>query len=293
MLPAAEAIVDYFAARFLVHQTSVAPNPAKTRQAYGRNRAGTRFYRAGVQMLRSFEQTILKLRADTALHGQLKVGMGPALSRRMLSRAIPSFQDLYPDVRLILVSINDPAQIADEGTDVFIRPRSLRQRGGEHKLPQALIVRKLAESPMISCASPEYLKGAGVPRSPADLVQHACAALLTLERDVQDEWRFAKRNRREIIRFIPKLVADGEALREIALAGCGIVRNLACNIEDEMRSGALVRVLPDWMPRGLADRCDVSKIEIDPAARQCLCAPFSSSGSAAPTITRSDLSRLC
>jgi DNA-binding transcriptional LysR family regulator len=164
----------------------------------------------------------------------------------MLSRAIPSFRGLYPELRLILVSINDPAQIADEGTDVFIRPRSLRQRGGEHKPPQALIVRKLAESPMVTCASPEYLKRVGVPRTPADLAQHTCAALLTLERDVQDEWRFAKRDKRETIRFTPKLIADGETLREIALAGCGIARNLACNIEDEMRSGALVRVLPDW-----------------------------------------------
>jgi DNA-binding transcriptional LysR family regulator len=207
---------------------------------------GARFYRDGAQLLRKFEETILKFRADTALQGQIKVGMGPALSRRMLSRTIPSFQDLYPEVRLILVSINDPSQIADEGTDVFIRPRSLRQRGGEHKAPQAVIVRKLATSPMVTCASPDYLKRVGVPRTPADLTQHACVALLTLERDVQDEWRFAKRDKRETIRFTPKLIADGEALREIALAGCGIARNLACNIEDEMRSGALVQVLPDW-----------------------------------------------
>src|SRR5262245_7013374 len=207
---------------------------------------GTRFYRDAAQMLRNFEQTIHKFRANMALHGQLKVGMGPALSRRMLLRAISSFQDFHPEVRLILVSVSDPAQIGDEGIDVFIRPRSLRQRGGEHRQPQGLVVRKLMQSPMVTCASPEYLKRAGFPRVPADLTQHCCAALLTFERDVQDEWQFVKPDRRETIGFTPKLIADGEALREAALAGCVIIRNLSCNMEDEMRSGALLRVLPDW-----------------------------------------------
>jgi LysR family transcriptional regulator for bpeEF and oprC len=207
---------------------------------------GARFYRDGAQVLRRFEETINRFRADTALHGQLKVGMGPALARRMLLRAIPSFQKLYPEVRLILFSINDPAEIRDEGLDVFIRPRSLRQRGGEHKQQQGLIVRKLMQSPMVTCASPEYLKRAGIPRTPADLAQHVCTALMTLERDVQDEWQFVKPNKREKIKFTPKLIADGEALREAALAGCGIIRVLACNVDDELRSGALLQLLPDW-----------------------------------------------
>jgi DNA-binding transcriptional LysR family regulator len=207
---------------------------------------GARFYRDGAQMLRTFEDTINKFRADTALHGPLKVGMGPALSRPMMLRAIPSFQKLHPGVRLILISVNDPAQIGDEGIDVFIRPRSLRQRGGEHKQQQGLIVRKLTYSPMVTAASTAYLKRAGVPRTPADLAQHACTALLTLERDVQDEWQFVKPNKREKIKFTPKLIADGEALREAALAGCGIIRVLACGIADELQSGALVHLLPDW-----------------------------------------------
>src|SRR5262249_40932865 len=219
---------------------------ARSTRALKLTTEGARFYRDGAQVLRKFEDTINRFRADKALEGQLKVGMGPALGRRMLLRAIPSFQKLHPDVRLVLVSINDPAQIADEGVDVFIRPRSMRQRGGEHKQPQGLIVRKLVQSPIVICASPDYLKRAGVPRAPAELARHACTALLTLERDVQDEWQFVRSNRHEKVRFAAKLIADGEALREAGLAGCGIIRALACHVEDDMRSGALVRVLSDW-----------------------------------------------
>jgi LysR family transcriptional regulator for bpeEF and oprC len=166
-------------------------------------------------------------------------------------RAIPSFQHRHPEVRLILLSVNDPAEIGDEGIDVLIRPRSARQRRGEHKPPQGLVMRKLLQSPIVVCASPEYLKRAGIPRTPSDLAEHACLAVLTLERDVQDEWNFAKSDTREKIKFAPTLTAHGDELREAGLAGCGIIRLLACSVEDEVRSGALVRVLPDWECGGL------------------------------------------
>ncbi|HXO69722.1 MAG TPA: LysR family transcriptional regulator [Bradyrhizobium sp.] len=207
---------------------------------------GKRFYREGGRMLRSFDETLGRFQADTAMQRHLKVGMGPALSRRMMLRAIPSFQDRHPQVRLILLSINDRAEIGDEGIDVLIRPRSTRQRGAEHKQSQGLVVRKLLQSPIMVCASPDYLKRQGTPRAPADLARHACLALLTLERDVQDEWKFARSGALEKIKFTPTLTANGEELREAALAGCGIVRLLACHVEDEIRSGALVPVLPAW-----------------------------------------------
>jgi DNA-binding transcriptional LysR family regulator len=207
---------------------------------------GARFYRDAGQMLKNFEETIGRFRADTGLTRQLKVGMGPALSRRMLLRAIPPFQQHHPEIHFILLSINDRAEIGDEGIDVLLRPRSTRQSGVEHRQPQGLVVRRLAQSPAVICASPEYLKRTSTPRTPADLAQHTCLALLTLERDVHDEWQFAKRGARERIKFTSRLTAHGDDLREAALAGCGLVRLLACHVEDELRSGALVQVLPDW-----------------------------------------------
>jgi len=219
---------------------------ARSTRALKLTSEGRRLYRDGARMLRTVDETIQKFRADTALQGQLKVGMGPALSRRMLLRAIPSFQARYPEVRLILLGINNPGEVADEGIDLLIRPRSTRQRGTEHRLQQGVVVRKLIDSPILICASPRYLKRAGVPRVPADLATHACLALLTMERDVQDEWQFAKGDRRERIKFAPSLTAYGEELREAALAACGIVRLLECHVEDELRSGALVKLLPDW-----------------------------------------------
>jgi DNA-binding transcriptional LysR family regulator len=207
---------------------------------------GARFNPHAAQMLQAFDETIRGFQADTRATRQLRIGMGPALSRRMLLRAIPGFQERHPEIQLVLLSINDRAEIGDEGVDILIRPRSTRQSGVEHRQPQGLVVRRLAQSPTVLCASPHYLKRAGTPRLPSDLARHACLALLTLERDVHDEWQFVRRSSREKIRFASKLTAHGDELREAALAGCGIVRLLACHVEDELRSGALAQVLPDW-----------------------------------------------
>jgi LysR family transcriptional regulator for bpeEF and oprC len=219
---------------------------ARSTRAMKLTSEGRRFYRDGEQMLRTFGETIGKFQADTRLHGQLKVGMGPALSRRMLLRALPSFQSRFPEIRLILLGINDPAEIGHEGIDVLIRPRSTRQRGSAHRPQQGIVVRTLLQSPILICASPDYLARSGTPRAPVDLTSHTCLALLTMERDVQDEWQFANGNRRARVAFVPRLTAYGEELREAALLGCGIVRLLECHLEDELRSGALVRLLPDW-----------------------------------------------
>ena len=52
---------------------------------------GRGFHRDAVRMLRTFDETISKFKVEETLRGQLRVGIGPALGRRMLIRTIPSF----------------------------------------------------------------------------------------------------------------------------------------------------------------------------------------------------------
>src|SRR5689334_12720520 len=99
---------------------------------------GARFYRHAAQMLKAFDETIRGFQADMRVTRQLRIGMGPALSRRMLLRGISGFQELHPEIQLVLLSINDRAEIGDEGVDILIRPRSTRQSGVEHRQPQGL-----------------------------------------------------------------------------------------------------------------------------------------------------------
>ena len=164
-------------------------------------------------------------------------------------QVIPEFQNKYPQLEIIMHSITEVSDLSAKGLDVVVRIRSLRQRGGTRLEPQGLVARKLAQSRFVVCASPEYLKRAGTPRTPTDLLRHSCIAIVTTDHDVQAEWQFVKNGRRQNIKFVPKLLVQGsDGYREAGAAGCGIIRLLACHIEDELQRGALVPLLADWQP---------------------------------------------
>jgi DNA-binding transcriptional LysR family regulator len=225
---------------------------ARSTRALKLTAEGERYYRDSLQILQKFEEARQQFRTRPAAPtGQLKIGMALGLPRRILLRAIPDFQKQYPKIEIVLLSIDTVAEIREKGVDIFIRPRSLRQRGGQHPATQGLVMRKLVQSHFVLCASPRYIELHGAPKTPADLVRHACVIHVTLERDIQNEWSFARAEVRRKVKFVPSLFVQGvDTLREAGLAGCGIVRANEYIVDDELRSGELVPVLSGWESLG-------------------------------------------
>jgi DNA-binding transcriptional LysR family regulator len=221
---------------------------ARSTRAVKLTMEGARFYRDCVEVLKQFEIATQRFRRDDAApSGRLNVGMSTGLPRRMLLRAMPGFQKLYPQIEIVLVSVHDAIEIGEKGIDVVLRPRGLRRRGGRHPDRQGLVVRKLCQSRFVLCASTDYLRRVGIPRTLSDLDRHECVASMSFEGDVQNEWHLVRGGVRQNVRFHPKLVAQaGDTLREAGLAGCGIIRANASLIEDELRSRTLVPVLSEW-----------------------------------------------
>jgi LysR family transcriptional regulator, regulator for bpeEF and oprC len=209
---------------------------------------GASFYRDCVKVLKAFEEATSRVRAGrTTPRGRLTVGMAPGLAQRLLLRAIPAFQQRYPEIDIVLPIISDNDQVGDTGIDVIVRGHLSRKRGTERQAPQGLVARKLVQSRYVVCASPEYLKRAGVPRTPADLLSHSCVVILTLAGDVRNEWHFVKSQVRQKVKVVPRVLVQGtEPIREAGVAGCGIIRLTADIVEYELQSGALVPVLADW-----------------------------------------------
>jgi LysR family transcriptional regulator for bpeEF and oprC len=214
---------------------------------------GGRFYRDCIEILQRFAEATQGFRSgQAAAHGPLKIGMAPGVRRRLVLRAIPRFRQQYPKVQIDLVNVDDTAEIGDKGIDILLRVRSVRQRGGARPEPPGLVARKLFQSRYVVCASSGYLNRFAAPRKPHDLLQHVCVAHVSLEHDFADEWRFVKGDERHKIRFGPQLRIQGvDAVCEAGLSACGIVRVLAANIEDELRSRALIPVLSDWECTGV------------------------------------------
>jgi DNA-binding transcriptional LysR family regulator len=102
-------------------------------------------------------------------NGELKVTTTPGLGVHWLTPRLGEFIDLYPDIRITLLTTEEELDLAMREADVAIR---LRQ-----PIQPDLIQRKLFSLHFHACASPEYLKRFGTPRSVDELDKHRCVIL--------------------------------------------------------------------------------------------------------------------
>jgi DNA-binding transcriptional LysR family regulator len=181
-----------------------------------------------------------------APRGLLRLTAPVALGRQRIAPALPEFLRAYPEIRLEL-DLNDRlVNLAQEGFDLAIRHA--------RAVPETYIAQVLCESRSLLLASPDYLRRHGAPQTPADLARHDC--LLYLRDGSGQSWSFerdAVRKRAEQVSVPiagPFKANNSEVLREAIRAGLGIGLLPDFSSEHELRSGALVEVLPDWRPVG-------------------------------------------
>ncbi len=97
-------------------------------------------------------------------HGELKVTTTVGLGVNWLTPRLGEFLDLYPDIRLTLITTDEELDLAMREADVAIRLRQPTQPD--------LIQRKLFSVHFHAYASPEYLKRFGTPLKYEDLDKH-------------------------------------------------------------------------------------------------------------------------
>jgi DNA-binding transcriptional LysR family regulator len=146
---------------------------------------------------------------------------------------VPEFRRLFPQISLELDTDDLPIDLLERRTDIAIRIGALRD--------STLHARPLGTHRLRVLASPAYLETHGKPRKVDDLAGHALLGFTQPEslnrwplRGVHgDEWAIA-----------PALMASsGETLRQLALAGVGIVCLSDFMTGADRASGALVQVL--------------------------------------------------
>lgn len=175
----------------------------------------------------------------TEVSGTLRVTIPASFGRQYISPLLPEFLALHPRVKLS-VNLND--QILDlvgSGFDLGIRVGALGDSG--------LVARQLATNRRVLCASPDYLRRHGVPRTPADLATHDCL-LLVGSQGRQDVWRFTDRKGREVAQRVQGRFESnqGELLRDAVVAGLGIALHSVWHVHEELRAGRLQVLLPDY-----------------------------------------------
>jgi len=182
-------------------------------------------------------------RAGTVPIGTLNVTAPKSFGSLHLADAIIAFAKSEPRIRVAL-TLDDftfrPHDFVEGGQDVAIRTSEIRN--------SSVIVKRIGTFRSVLCAAPDYLEQHGHPKEPGELARHACLAHLNLTSDDR-HWRL--KGPRGVISVKvegPFLSNSALVLRRAALAGQGIAMLPQYCIGQDLASGALVPVLPQYKP---------------------------------------------
>jgi DNA-binding transcriptional LysR family regulator len=173
-----------------------------------------------------------------ALVGSLRVAAPSDLTRTTLLPWFSEFLAAHPGLQLSLSVGDRPLDVVRDDVDVALRygtPADSR-----------LVARLLAPAHPVLCASPGYLRRHASPQTPQDLQQHNC---LTFDRGGRNfrTWRFGRDGTWVDVRVKgDRTVDDASLAREWAVAGAGVLLKSQIDIRNELLSGALVPLLPEW-----------------------------------------------
>jgi DNA-binding transcriptional LysR family regulator len=174
--------------------------------------SGADFYDRGIKLLADLEEA-----EDFASNegsdpvGKLRVTAPVSFGIHCMSAVLAEVSARYPRLSVQMEFLDRHADLVREGFDVAVRISRMKD--------SSLIARKLAQIRHAVCGSPDYFRKHGKPKVPADLRHHK--ALLYSYADPRHPWQLGGSD--------PVLVPsdfscnNGDVLREMAVAGCGLV----------------------------------------------------------------------
>ena len=169
--------------------------------------------------------------------GLLKVSAPVSFGLLHLAQLWAGFLAAHPNVSLEVALSDRMVDLVEEGFDVAIRIARLPS--------SSLVSRKLSTTRMVLCASPRYLQEHGTPEHPSDLAAHQVLAYTLLT--TGDAWAFEGPEGPVTVKVTPRMHTNsGDTCRAAALGHQGIILQPTFLIGEDLRSGALVEVLPQY-----------------------------------------------
>ncbi|WP_213982197.1 LysR family transcriptional regulator [Sphingomonas sp. dw_22] len=201
---------------------------------------GARFHASVAPMLAGITEAAEALAGTTrAVTGRLRVDVDAHFARAVLAPHLSEFLDRHPELQLELLVREVPDDLVREGLDLAIRfgpPAS-----------SSMVTRLLAETRVLTVASPGYLARHGRPAHPAELARYRCIHFNDPRSGRPFEWEFHRDGEILSVAVGGGLTTmDAGTMLAACLAGAGIAQTLAMGVEPLLASGALIELFPDW-----------------------------------------------
>lgn len=171
------------------------------------------------------------------LSGSLRLAVPLSFGISHLTPAIDVFMHQHPDLHIEIDFSDRKVDIIEGGYDLAFRIGSLPDSG--------LQARKITPIKHAICASPSYLKRQGMPTTPKELATHKIVKY--------GNWPLAgmplldRKGQQHLVNMDACLTANnGDAMKQIALSGHGIVMLPTFIVWDALAKGDLVPILENY-----------------------------------------------
>jgi len=203
--------------------------------------SGRAFYERAVQLLADLGEAEAEASSAAVVpRGTIRLTTSVNFGVRHVAPAIAEFLRRHPEVRFDVSLSDRVVDLVEEGFDLAIR---VGTPGADN-----LVARRLGETRLVPCASPDYLARHGAPSTPEELARHNCFTYEYVS--PRQVWRFRDRAGAErTVRVSGSLHSNnGDLLAEVAAHGAGIVFEPAFIVGPDVRAGRLVPLLQEFVP---------------------------------------------
>ncbi|CAE6811377.1 LysR family transcriptional regulator [Paraburkholderia haematera] len=203
---------------------------------------GAAYYERCVRILADVEETEASFQSGNKKpHGKLRIDMPGSIGRLLVIPSLCEFHTRYPDIDLQLGLTDRPVDLLQEGVDCVVRVGALQD--------SSLVARRIGLFEGVTCASPEYIKRAGMPTSLEDLDNQKAVNYFSSRTGRTIDWAFMV-DGKEIEVKMKSIVSvnDADAYVTCGLEGFGLIQPALFMVLPHLRSGQLVEVLPELKP---------------------------------------------
>jgi DNA-binding transcriptional LysR family regulator len=233
----------------------------RTTRQVGMTDAGRAYYercRHAVEAIEDAERLVHDVKGTVT--GTLRISVAADLMRTLLAPSLGELRARHPQLRLEIDVSQRKVDLVAENIDVALR-------GGASIDDSNLVVRKLAESSLLLCATPAYLEKRGTPLTVANLDGHECISFLP----AAWSWRWKLMGDDGPVDIdLRGWIAVNEigAVHELTRAGHGIGLCESNMVREDLARDRLRRVLPDLsVPGGGLWAVYPSKHHLSPKVR--------------------------
>lgn len=198
---------------------------------------GVSYLERAAAILKAVEEADIEASGSAAsASGRLRLNAPMALGITDLGDALASFVAAHPQIKL-------DVELGDRHVDLLTEGFDLGLRATTEPKDSSYAAQRIATFPLHVCASPAYVARCGAPRSPDELVAHACFDYSYATAGARWPLRWKGQSH---VEMTPRMRANNTLfLKRLVMAGLGIAMLPGFVAKPEIDTGELIDLFPE------------------------------------------------